>query len=193
MRIITINIRKYRVFFILMFLMGIILSTGLILKDNLKCLSFIQNDITNLKKFKILHNDITYKLPHNWNTEEKKFDGNQIVYHNNFKSEDLKTSGFVQVWSRQKDLKEFLDKSKDIANKQNKIRNYNIKNLNINDKKGYMISYIMDIKGIEYMTNEYFIKYKDGFIRFSFFNKSDNLNKNTKSMYESIINTVHLK
>ena len=42
-----------------------------------------------------------------WTTKEKKFSGDEIMYHNDFQSSDAVIHGFVEVWKSKQDLKHF--------------------------------------------------------------------------------------
>lgn len=193
MKIIILNRRKLQVFLILMVLMAILFGVGEMIKGQLKSVSFMQNNIRALKTFEALDGSISYKLPSEWTTSMKSFPGNQIIYHNDFTSKDLVLNGFVQVWNKQEDLKGFLDISKKVSEEQNRIKNYKITSIKINDKDGYLVKYSMDARDIDYMAYEYFIKYKEGFIRFSFFTKSKDFKEYMKALYDSIVKTVEAK
>ncbi|QGU93902.1 hypothetical protein GOM49_01055 [Clostridium bovifaecis] len=193
MKIIIMNRRKLQVFLILMVLMAILFGVGEMLKGQLKSVSFMQNNIKALKTFEALDGSISYKLPSEWTTDIKSFPGNQIIYHNDFTSKDLLINGFVQVWDEQEDLKEFLDISKKVSEGQNKIKNYKITNIKVDNKEGYLVKYNMNSRDIDYTAYEYFIKYKKGFIRFSFFTKSKDFKEYMKALYDSIVKTVEVK
>lgn len=193
MKIIIMNKRKLEVFITLIILMGILFAAGEMVKGHLKAVSFMQNNIKSLKTYEVLDGKFSYKLPSEWTTSIKDFPGNQIIYHNEFTSKDLKISGFVQVWREEDDLKNFLDISKEASKKQNKIKNYKISDLEMGDKKGYLVKYIMSSKDVDFMVHEYFINYNKGFIRFSFFMKNKDFKEDIATLYDSILKTVSLK
>lgn len=153
-----VNKKKLEVFLVVITLMTLLFGIGEIIKEQLKPVSFMQNDIKELRNFEALDGNISYKLPSKWTTSTETFPGGQIVYHNNFKSEDLLISGFVQVWNYEDDLKRFLDMSKKVSESENKIKNYKITNIKVSGKEGYMIKYNMKSKKIDYTVYEYFIK-----------------------------------
>lgn len=193
MKIIILNKRKLEVFLILALLMGILFGVGELIKGQLKSVSFMQNNIRSLKAFQALEGNLSYKLPSEWTTSIETFPGNQITYHNNFTSKDLAISGFVQVWSNQEDLKGFLDISRKVSEQQNTIKDYKISGIKVNNKEGYVIKYITTSRDIDYMAYEYFIRYKSGFVRFSFFTKNKEFKEDMKSLYEAILKTVELR
>lgn len=193
MKIIIMNKRKLEVFITLIILMGILFAAGEMVKGHLKAVSFMQNNIKSLKTYEVLDGKFSYKLPSEWTTSIKDFPGNQIIYHNEFISKDLSISGFVQVWNEEDDLKNFLDISKEASKKQNKIKNYKISDFKMEDKKGYLVKYIMKSKDVDFVAYEYFIKYNKGFIRFSFFMKNKDFKEDIATLYDSILKTVSLK
>lgn len=193
MKIIIMNKRKLQVFGVAIMLMTIIFGVGNMVKGHLKEVSFMQNNIKSLKQYEGLNKNISYKLPSEWKTHMKTFSSTEIVYHNEFTSKNLEIHGFVQVWNNEVNLKEFLNNSKIIAEKQNKITNYKIKNTEVDENQGYLLRYIINSKGTDYIAHEYFIKYNKGFIRFSFFSKKENFKEDMNVLYDSIVKTLKLK
>lgn len=193
MKIILINRKKLQVFLVVIILMAILFGTGEILKGQFKFVSFMQNDITELKSYDALNGNITYKLPSEWTTSTDSFPGGQIIYHNNFASKDLLINGIVQVWKEVDDLKGFLDTSRKVSEEQNHVKNYKIKDIKINNKEGYLIKYNMTSRGLDYTSYEYFIKYEKGFIRFSFFAKNKDFKENMQALYDGIAKTLEIK
>ncbi|AYF54056.1 hypothetical protein FDJ70_01345 [Clostridium botulinum] len=193
MKLILVDRRKAKVFCILVLLMGVLFGVGEVIKGQLNPVSLMQNNIKSLKEYKVLEGKISYELPSEWECRLKSFPGNQIIYHNEFVSKDMCISGFVQVWNDKEDLKTFLENSKVSSQKQNKIKNYKIKEININESQGYYINYTMKANEREYIASEYFIKYKKGFIRFSFFNNKENYKEDMKGLYNAILKTIKLK
>lgn len=160
-------------------------------QDRMKMTSLMQGNIKSLAEYNIDKENISYKLPDKWTTEEQKFSGDEIVYHNNFQSSDLKIHGLVQVWNINKDLKRFLDESKYISERQNEVSDYNIKEVNVNKNKGFYVSYVITNKdGKNINCYEYFIKGNDRIIRFSFFVIQDKLKENMPTIFRNIVNTL---
>lgn len=193
MKIIIMNKRKLEVVFTLIILMGILFGTGEVLKGHLKTVSFMQNNIKQLKEYEALEGKIIYKLPDEWTTSTKTFPGEEIIYHRDFISKDMKLQGFVQVWKQEQDLKDFLNKSKEISEAQNKISGYKASEFKMDNKEGYLVKYKMNSNGNAYVAYEYFIKYNKGFLRFSFFMNSKDFKEDMVALYESIIKEVTIK
>ncbi|MCY6484921.1 hypothetical protein OW763_11265 [Clostridium aestuarii] len=192
MNIVIINKRKLQVIFIVFVLMIVLFGIGQTLKDHLKSVSFVQNNVKALTEYEALDGVLKYKMPSEWVTKQQKFPGKEIIYHNDFQSEDLVINGFVQIWNFNRDLKEFLVNSKEVSQKQNKIKDYKMNNIKINNKDGYLVKYVITSNKVDYTSYEYFIKNNGQFIRFSFFVKSKNFKENMTAMFESIVKTITL-
>lgn len=192
MKIIVMNKRKIQVVSVAVILMAILFGIGHIFEEHIKSVSFIQNNIKTLTEYKALNGWLTYKLPSEWMTKIDKLPGNDIIYHNDFQSKDGTINGFVQVWNMKEDLKEFLSKSKQISTKQNEISNYTVKDININNKEGYLVKYDILSDNEPYSVQEYFIKNKNKFIRFSFFVKKSNFKEYYSILFYNIVKTLKI-
>ncbi|WMJ79833.1 hypothetical protein RBU49_13280 [Clostridium sp. MB40-C1] len=193
MKIILINKRRIEIVVIAFVLMVSLFGIGKLFEERIKYVSFIQNNINSLKEYKVLDGWLTYKLPEKWNTETENSLGSEIIYHNNFKAEDLGINGLVQVWNIGGNLEEFLENSKQISMKQNNILNYKIKDINIDNKKGYWVRYVILSNDIYYVANEYFIKSNDRIVRVSFFVKNENFKEAFKALFDSIVQTIRIQ
>ncbi|EET84905.1 conserved hypothetical protein [Clostridium carboxidivorans P7] len=170
MKVIIINRKRLGVTIIIIGLMLVLFSLEKHFDARLKFTALIQNNINSLVQYEALDKKFTYKLPAEWAAKEQKFPGNEIIYHNDFNTKDLKIHGFVEVWNLNTDLKAFLEESKKISSEQNLYKSYEIKPIKINNKDGYLVEYtIITSNNKAYKGYEYFIKNKDKFIRFSFF------------------------
>ncbi|MBC2425483.1 cell wall-binding repeat-containing protein, partial [Clostridium beijerinckii] len=49
-------------------------------KDKMKLTTLMQSNINSIKEYKALDGEVKYKLPSEWNTEEKTFQGDEIIY-----------------------------------------------------------------------------------------------------------------
>lgn len=193
MKFIVINGRKLGVVVIMIGLMIVLIGLGIRFDDKLKYTALIHENISELKEYSIPNTNINYKLPEKWSTNVEKFKGGEIVYHNNFISEDFKIYGFIQFWDYKKDLKQFLDESKDISDKENINKDYKIKEIKVNEYDGYLVTYTtVDKQKEEYVAYEYFIKDKEKFIRFSFFVRKDNFKANMPFIFKGLVNTLNI-
>ncbi|SHI03368.1 hypothetical protein [Clostridium grantii] len=146
------------------------------------------------KEYSINEGEIKYSLPEKWETNLRIFDGGEITYHNEFFSEDNQIRGFIQVWSKPNDLKLFLEESKGVAEKQGSTKNYNIKNTLIKEKEAYIVTYNVELGGSEiYSAYETFIKYKNGFLRVSFYFKKDTKEEEVLKEIDIIVNSLKMK
>lgn len=188
MKTIVIDRKKLGIMLITSGLMIIMFFIEASFQQRLKLTSLIQNGMHSLKEYNAMNGKFTYKLPDTWSTEEKKFGGGEIIYHNSFKSKDAKIYGYIQVWHINEDLKMFLENSKLIAEKQNTYKNYNIKSETINEESAYLVEYtLLNGKDIYYKGTEYFIKTKNGFIRFAFYTREDNYKEDLSMVFKTIV------
>ena len=140
--------------------------------QKLKTTILVENNINLLDDYVITNNKVNYKLPKGWTTKEKKFSGDEILYHNDFQSSDAVINGFVEAWKGNQNLKVFLDNSKKISEGQNKIKDYRINDITINGKKTYVVQYLINVTDNNwYKAYEYFVDNGKEVYRFSFFIK----------------------
>lgn len=194
MKVIIINRKRLGVTIIIIGLMLILFSLEKNFDARLKFTALIQNNINSLIQYEALDKKFSYKLPAEWSAKEQKFPGNEIIYHNDFNTKDLKIHGFVEVWNLNTDLKAFLEESKKISSEQNLYKSYEIKPININNKNGYLVEYtIITSNNKAYKGYEYFIKSGDKFMRFSFFVSEDNFKESMPTIFKTIVQTFNYK
>lgn len=189
-KVIKVNRKRVGISLILIGLMFILVVFQKNLYGKLKFTALIHNDIKALKEYYMLDNTYLYKLPENWNTRIRKFTGNEIIYHNEFVSEDNVIRGVVQAWNINMNLEKFLKSSEQISSKQNIIENYKMQPIDLGGNKGYEVTYsIVDKEKNIYKSFEYFIPKKDGFVRFSFFVNEANFKESMLQVFRTIVNT----
>lgn len=112
-----------------------------------------------------------YRLPSSWRTKEQKFQGGEILYHNDFISSDSKILGYVQVWNLGISLKDFIEGGKKNVSGGENFREYSVEPLKINSKDGYILQYTREIeKGKSMKAFEVFVMDEgDIFHRFAFY------------------------
>ncbi|GAA0728563.1 hypothetical protein GCM10008905_27630 [Clostridium malenominatum] len=190
MKVILINKRRLGVSIIIIGLMFTMFGMQKFFKDEINYTSLMQNNINSLKEYVIMKGEATYHLPEEWVTKEEKFPGEEVIYHNNFQSKDLKIHGFVQVWNLKEDLINFLKKSEKVSKEQNTILDYKLQPIKIGKDEWYFIEYIIENSyGVKYKSYEYFKKNDDKLIRFSFFVLEDNFKENMPTVFKTIIQT----
>jgi hypothetical protein len=188
--VLIIDRKKLGVVFVVMGLMIFIFCIGIKLDGRIRATAFIQNNLGQLKEYKIDQYNISYKLPSKWEAKSESFAGNEITYNNNFTSQTDGINGFVQVWNYNGNLKGFLDMSKKISESDSKVKNFTISDINISDKDAYLVEYKMNSHGNIYHAYEYFIKQDSEFIRFCFNINENKANGNMESIFKAIVETV---
>jgi len=193
LEVIFINRKKLGIVVIIFGLMITLLGISKQFDNNLKTTILVENNINLLNNYVVLNGGANYKLPMGWTIKEKKISGDEILYHNDFQSEDAIIHGFVEVWKGRGDLKAFLDNSKNISQEQNEIKDYKIENSIINRKKTYLVQYSINSTGDNwYKAYEYFIDDGGKFYRFSFFTRSVNFKETYEAIFESIVETLKI-
>lgn len=192
MRFIVLNKKRIGVTIIIIGLMVILFGLEDKFDGRLKDVALIQNNISSLVEYKVPELKFTYKLPSNWTTKKQDFPGGEILYHNDFDSEDAVIHGFVQVWQIKEDLKSFLDKSKNSSAMFAQYNEYNITPIEINGHEGYLLTYTMKTsEKAVYKGYEYFLKDKDKFFRFAFFVRDANFIENMPTIFRTIVETFN--
>lgn len=191
MKLLVLDGKKLGVVIVAMGLMIVLFGIGMNLDSRIRSTAFIQNNMGALTEYEISGYRIKYKLPSKWTAKEQKFIGNEIIYHNDYKSEDSVIRGFVEVWRLNGSLKEFLDKSRTASQTQNEVLNYNISDVKVNNKDGYLVTYKMQSGNKIYDAFEYFIKDNQIFIRFSFYIDSSKFNANISDVFKAIVQTLN--
>ncbi|MDP4177699.1 MAG: PsbP-related protein [Bacillota bacterium] len=182
--------KKLGISIILLGLMLIMFGISAQISGGLRYVALIQNDMTSLKTYYAIDNKLSYKMPSDWKNETEKFEVGEILYHSNFYSKDGKISGSVEVFGNTQDMDGFVKRNKEIFEKNNILKNYNIKKVKINNKEAYFITYELKNKDdINHKCTEYYIRYNDGFIRDSFFVIDSNFKENMPTIFRAIVET----
>jgi hypothetical protein len=193
MRLIILNRKRLGVTIIIVGLMLILFGFEKKFDGRLKYVALIQNNINSLKKYEVSELKFSYKLPDKWTTQKEDFGGGEIVYHNNFSSDDSVIYGFVQVWNMREDLKSFLEKSKDLSDKYATYKDYKLTPITVKKYEGYQLTYTMSIsdEGV-YKGYEYFLKDKGKLYRFSFFVREVNYKETMATIFKTIVDTMEI-
>lgn len=191
---IVINKRKLGVTIIIIGLMIVLLGLEKNFDMKLKFTALMQNNIKYLTQYEGMQSKLKYKLPSKWSSETQDISGSEILYHSDFKSDDNKIRGFVEVWNLNESLKLFLQNSKIISEKQNLYKNYHMSDIVINSNSGYLIEYTITKEvGDSYKGIEYFLKKGTQFCRFSFFVNESDFKENMPTIFETIVKTLEYK
>lgn len=191
MRLMLVERKKIGVIFVLIGLMIFLFCIGLKLDNKMRSVAFVQSNLGALKEYNIDEYKINYKLPDKWGTNIENFVGEEIVYHNNFQSNDGNINGFVQAWRYKGDLEAFIHASTDTSKLNKKSKNFQILSTNINGNKAYSVTYRINYRNNDVNAFEYFIKENDVFIRFAFYVKDKGMNVNTKSVLKALVETIN--
>ena len=148
-----------------------------------------------LEKYSALQGKFEFYLPADWTTMEETFSGGEIIYNIFFVSKDKKIHGFVQGWDINKSLKQFIDESKQAAVGVIDFKYYRVKEIMINNNKGYLLDYSRKDNNDKYIKSyETFIEGSNGRIyRASFFVEEQNWKQNYLILFNRITRSFVIK
>lgn len=193
MKLIILNRKRLGVTIIIVGLMLILFGFEKKFDGRLKYVALIQNNINSLKKYEVPDLKFSYKLPDKWTTQKEDLGGGEVLYHNNFSSEDSSIYGFVQVWKLREELKSFLERSKEFSEKSGFYSDYKLSPISVKKYEGYELTYTMTVSDDRvYIGHEYFLKDKGKFYRFSFFVRKANYKENMTTIFKTIVDTMEV-
>lgn len=190
MRFVVLDGRKLGVIIVVLGLMVVIFGLGINLNTNIRATAFIESSMGTLKKYSVSGYNVSYRLPSKWKTNLASSNKSEVIYHNNFNSEDQYIYGFVEMSSLEGNLKLFLDKSKIFEGNDKKVESYNLVPIKINNFEGYEITYKFENNNKTYNAYEYFVKTNTLFVRFSFYVNTKNEDEGIPSVFKAIVDTI---
>jgi hypothetical protein len=145
--------------------------------------------------YNVMDNTFHFELPDSWYTHEVSFAGGEIIYHMNFVSQDKRVHGFVQVWQLSKPLKQFIDESKKSAVGVVDFKYFDVKEIMIDNKKGYLVDYSRANSQGEYnKAYEAFVEgYSNKVYRISFYVQEKEWRNYYKVLFDRIIHSMNIK
>lgn len=145
--------------------------------------------------YNVMEDTFHFELPDTWDTHEVTFSGGEVLYHLNFTSQDKRIHGFVQVWKISKTLKQFIEESKQSAVGVVDFKHFNVKEMMVGDRKGYLIDYSRANQKGEYnRAYEAFLEGPSNRIyRVSFFVPEKEWRNYYKIIFDKIINSIRIK
>lgn len=181
--------KKHYIIVILLLSLSIILcGFKFIFEKKMVGIALINNNISQLKEYKVVADRYVYYLPQNWNVEEEKFPGNVILHHNSFRNDEMDINGYIQIISTKDGRDKLIDNDKNNL-KSKDINAYSMKNIKLNGKDAKKISYIEKLQNGKYYTKKvYYVTLEEGIVFKGVFNiNSDKYNESLDSVYEMIM------
>jgi len=147
------------------------------------------------KNYDVLDGSFKFYLPSSWNAWEQNFVGGEIIYNLNYITPNKKIYGFIQVWNMEKPLGEFLEESKKAAVGVIDFKKYDLKEIMVNKKKGYLLEYIRARDNDGYIrAYEAFLEGGNGRIyRASFYTDEKDWRSYYPLMFNRIIQSFNIK
>lgn len=166
-----IDVSRYRR--IVLFILTVLLMSGVIMvfykSFEVEVNTFVLE--VQYKEYSGLKGTFKYKLPEGWKSVEQKFEGGEIIYHNDFDSEDKSMHGYIQVWNLNRPLINFIMEGRKSAVGIISFKNYTIEPIKINGKEAYLLTYSRKDDNNKYIKGfEVFIlQNTTDFSRFAFY------------------------
>ena len=173
---------------LVLFLLSVNFTFGPIAATFRNSMEYQKAERQPLKKYSALDGKFEFYLPADWTTMQETFSGGEIIYNIFFASKDKKIHGFVQVWDIDKPLKQFIDESKHAAVGVIDFKYYRVKEITINNNKGYLLDYSRKDNNDKYIKSyETFVEGSNGRIyRASFFVDEQNWKSNFLILFNRI-------
>lgn len=192
-KFIIINLKKGSIFAIIISSILILFFIEAKLDNKLKSAVLVYNNSGSLSTYTAAANNVSYNLPKTYDSNAYDYSSGKVIHDNEFKSEEGEIIGFIQVVKDKVDLKEAI-KNKELFTKKSIDDSYNIESLEISNMDSLEVSYEFSSDyGNRFQATEYFIKIKDGYVKFSFFTPAKEFNGKIESICRAIVNTLKVQ
>jgi hypothetical protein len=183
------NSRQTGLAIILVGLMITIIGFGQYFEGRLKVATLIQNNIGSFKKYEALEGKVTYSLPQSWIASEKSTARQNVIYFNEFVSDDANTHGFIQIINTKENEKKLIDIDIEEIRAMG-ITEYTIESSKVKDYNSQIIKYnlAMNNHSISKVYN-YYLESDNNIIKVNFVVNSEKHKENTQVFLENIVNT----
>lgn len=193
MRFIAARSRQTGLVVILIGLMITIIGLGQYFESKLKVATLVQNNIGSFKKYSALEGNLSYSLPQSWIASEGSSSRENVIYFNEFVSDDTYTHGFIQIIKTKDDMKKLIDVDIKEINDMG-IKDYILNPSKIKGYDGYILQYSLNMNNEKTNKNYiYYIKNQDYIIKASFVINDEKHKENTPIFLQNIVNTISFK
>lgn len=193
MRLIAARSRQTGLVVILIGLMITIIGLGQYFESKLKVATLVQNNIGSFKKYSALEGNLNYSLPQSWIASEGSSSRENVIYFNEFVSDDTYTHGFIQIIKTKDNMKKLIDIDIKEINDMG-IKDYTLNPSIIKGYDGYILQYSLNVNNEKTNKNyTYYIKNQDYIIKASFVINDEKHKENTPIFLQNIVNTISFK
>ncbi|TYQ12954.1 UNVERIFIED_CONTAM: hypothetical protein Cloal_3996 [Acetivibrio alkalicellulosi] len=137
---------------------------------------------------KSLNGGFSFSYPSIFELSEQNFHDTQVLYHISFRNKSSQIHGFIQAWSFDHELDDFLKNSLSLSDQ--KYNYFNQKAITVNNLPGYYWNYsvpTLDNKNI--IGSEVFLKHNEKMYRLSYFVPEDLWNKKESEIFWHMVNS----
>lgn len=193
MKLIAARSRQTGLVVILIGLMITIIGLGQYFESKLKVATLVQNNIGSFKKYRALEGNLSYSLPQSWIASEGSSSRENVIYFNEFVSDDTYTHGFIQIIKTKDDMKKLIDVDIKEINDMG-IKDYTLNPAKVKGHDGYILQYSLNVNNNKTNKNyTYYIKNQDYIIKASFVINDEKHKENTPIFLQNIVNTISFK
>ncbi|QAA30689.1 hypothetical protein [Clostridium manihotivorum] len=183
-----INRKQLGVMLILIALMAVLFIAQTGFNDRFRIVSLMNSNITDFKQYSVVNGKYTFKLPSEWESEQKSYPGNYIVYDNNFKNDDLGILGYAQVINSNEKLDKVVSDDKNRLSTE-KILDYKVVSDKINGNECKKVNYKEKLnKGKLVYHSTYYVSESDGVLfKVDFSIGQDQYKESLTSVFDTVI------
>lgn len=178
---------------ILVLLMLVLAITQGFFKNNFEKVVLMDQGISEFNDYVFDDNKYTISLPSKWNVEEKESKGQYVSCKIDFKDDDNKLTGLVEVINTKEDLNVFAEK--DLNNQYLEYYNSEVIPFKNSNNSGVLIKYDTSIKnGYDFKNQCYYLNLENGkTIKVLFNLKAKYYKDNMKPIFDTIVSSIKNK
>lgn len=187
------NKKKLKTISVLIALMLVLIISQRFFEDKFKDVALIDNNIGELKEYRVEDGKYTFLLPENWSVEEKGNASGYMSYNGEFEDENSNIIGCIQVINTGEDVKLLAQNDIDnltLSHDSQKVDNFK-------DKKysGIRVDYKTKIeKGYNYDNSVYYIKLDNEKVaKYIFSVNEKNYKDNQRVIFDTIVSSTKEK
>lgn len=185
------NKKPLKTILILIALMLVLIGSQRFFEDNFKDVALIDNNVGELKEYKVGDSKYTFALPENWSVKELGNASGYMLYNGDFQDENGNIIGHIQIINTDEDVKTLAQT--DINNLVIDHDNEKIDNYKDSKFNGIRVDYKTKVKnGYRFQNSVYYVKLDDTKVaKYTFVVKEDNYKDNQRVIFDTIVSGLN--
>ncbi|MEG6615845.1 PsbP-related protein [Peptococcaceae bacterium 1198_IL3148] len=135
---------------------------------------------------------VEFTYPANWQLEQQRVDGDEILHHVSYRELNKQVMGYVQVWAAIKPLPQFLQESRHSPADTTDYIDFSMKQLKDNQYQGYLLAYQRDGVQNSFVAREYFFEHNQRIYRISLFVAKDAWGDYYQQVFDQMITSFKI-